>query len=173
MKYLSLLSAAVLVLSFNAQAESIEEALRKCGQVGNSLQRLMCFDAIEKNVDQYSGVEQAIESGYADNSAAPRPAPRQPLDTVTPAAKRQSFGLEKQEVREEVEQISATVTTVDKAPRGELIITLSDGAVWRQRDSKYYNLKAGEAVNIERGMLGAFYLSKPEQNTRIKVRRTK
>lgn len=173
MKYLSLLSAAALVLSANAQAESIEDALIKCSNLDNSLQRLVCFDNVVKNVKQFTGPEKALESSYSATPAAPRPAPRQALETAKPATLAQSFGLENKAAREEIDEISATVTAVDEAPRGELIITLSDGAVWRQKDSGHFNLKVGDVVKIERGMLSAFYLSKPEQNKRIKVKRTK
>ncbi|NMH60106.1 hypothetical protein [Alteromonas ponticola] len=176
MKFSILVGSVALLCAATTQAESIEQALVKCSNVDNSLQRLVCFDKVAKDVQQYSGVEEAIKRGYsvpAGSVSAPRPAPRKSIETVTPAAEATPFGLEPKEQGEEIEEISATVASLDKAPRGELIITLSDGSVWRQRDSTHYKLKSGDVVNIERGMLGSFYLSKPDQNKRIKVKRTK
>ncbi|MCW8107977.1 hypothetical protein OPS25_05650 [Alteromonas ponticola] len=179
MKFITLVSMVALTLSATVCAETIEEALVNCSKVENSLQRLMCFDKVVKDVKQYSGVEAAVKRGYAvpgtaaQNDAAPRPAPRHSFEATTVKSAPTPFGLEAKEQTEEVEEITSTVAKIDKAPRGELIITLSDDAVWRQRDDKHYKLKVGDVVKIERGMLGSFYLSKPDQNTRIKVKRTK
>ncbi|MCW8090871.1 hypothetical protein [Alteromonas sp. ASW11-130] len=179
MKFFSLIGAAALVLSAHAQAETIEEALVKCSKVENSLERLVCFDKVVKDVKQYSGLEAAITRGYQVPNAAtrsdtsPRPAPRQPLDIVESAQSATPFGLVAKEKIEEIDEITATVAKVEKAPRGKLIITMADGAIWRQTDSKNYRLKAGDIVQIERGMLGSFFLSKPDLNVRLKVKRTK
>lgn len=173
MKYLSLVSAVAVFSSTGIQAESIEQALTKCSNVNDSLQRLVCFDTVAKGVKQYSGRDHVLDSRGKVDVEAPRPAPRQPLDAAQSNATATSFGLENKHAREEISEITSTVTAIDEAPRGELIITLSDGAIWRQKDSGRYVLRVGDEVTIERGMMGAFYLSKPEQNKRIRVKRTK
>jgi hypothetical protein len=57
------------------------------------------------------------------------------------------------------DKISATVTAIDKRPRGELVFTLDNGQVWAQKDvGAYFPVKVGDAVSILAGALGSFRL---------------
>ena len=62
----TLLLAIVSSLAFSVQAETVTQALEKCRGVDNSLQRLVCYDRVAKNVNQYAGGQESI-------SAVPRP----------------------------------------------------------------------------------------------------
>jgi hypothetical protein len=56
-------------------------------------------------------------------------------------------------------RISATVTAIDKRPRGELVVTLDNGQVWAQKEAgAYFPLKVGDPVAILAGTLGSFRL---------------
>lgn len=56
-------------------------------------------------------------------------------------------------------RISATVTAIDKQPRGELVVTLDNGQVWAQKNAdRYFPLKVGDPVAILAGSLGSFRL---------------
>ena len=56
-------------------------------------------------------------------------------------------------------RISASVTAIDKRPRGELVITLDNGQVWAQKEAgAYFPLKVGDPVAVLAGTLGSFRL---------------
>ena len=70
--------------------------------------------------------------------------------------------------------MSGTITDVSTSPRGDYIITLDSGMVWRQTsDDVNYKFRKGDTVLVERGALGAFYLKKSGASGRIGVRRIK
>jgi hypothetical protein len=55
--------------------------------------------------------------------------------------------------------MSATVTSIDKRPRGELVVTLDNGQVWAQKNAdRYFPLEVGDTVEILAGALGSFRL---------------
>ena len=56
-------------------------------------------------------------------------------------------------------RMSATVTSIDKRPRGELVVTLDNGQVWAQKNAdRYFPLEVGDTVEILAGALGSFRL---------------
>jgi hypothetical protein len=56
-------------------------------------------------------------------------------------------------------RMSATVTAIDKRPRGELVVTLDNGQVWAQKNAeRYFPLEVGDSVAILAGSLGSFRL---------------
>jgi hypothetical protein len=56
-------------------------------------------------------------------------------------------------------RMSATVTAIDKRPRGELVVTLDNGQVWAQKSAdRYFPLEVGDSVAILAGSLGSFRL---------------
>ena len=49
--------------------------------------------------------------------------------------------------------MSATVTAIDKRPRGELVVTLDNGQVWAQKNAeRYFPLEVGDPVAILAGV---------------------
>ncbi|WP_414829573.1 hypothetical protein [Alteromonas sp. H39] len=185
MKYNALLFiAGTLSLTANlAQAESIEDALNKCKSVDNSLQRLVCYDRVVKDMGQYSGLEEAIKRGYPVPPANSRPQagnnPRPALPEVAQqnAAPEQSgtrFGLEHTEANDSGgDMMYASIVKIDRSLRDKYVVTLDNGTVWRQTDSDTLKLEEGQSISIERGLLGAFYLSRSDVNRQMKVKRIK
>jgi hypothetical protein len=56
-------------------------------------------------------------------------------------------------------RMSATVTAIEKRPRGELVVTLDNGQVWAQKSAeRYFPLEVGDPVAILAGSLGSFRL---------------
>jgi hypothetical protein len=56
-------------------------------------------------------------------------------------------------------RMSATVTAIEKRPRGELVVTLDNGQVWAQKNAdRYFPLEVGDPVAILAGALGSFRL---------------
>ena len=89
------------------------------------------------------------------------------------ATKAKEFGLEHKEIAENGEEsITSMISSVKKAPYGELIITLENNQQWRQIGSDSLRLDEGDTVIISRGVFNSFLLKKADQNRSIRVKRT-
>jgi hypothetical protein len=65
-------------------------------------------------------------------------------------------------------RMSATVTAIDKRPRGELVVTLDNGQVWAQKNAdRYFPLEVGDPVAILAGSLGSFRLISGSRATAV------
>lgn len=185
MKYNALLfiAGALSLTATSAQAESIEDALNKCKSVDNSLQRLVCYDRVVKDMGQYSGLEEAIKRGYPVPPANSRPQagnnPRPALPEVgqqsaKPVQPETRFGLEHTESNDSGgDTMYGNIVKIEKSLRDKYVVTLDNGTVWRQTDSDTLKLEAGQTISIERGLLGSFYLSRSDVNRQMKVKRIK
>jgi hypothetical protein len=104
------------------------------------------------------------------------PQPQKPAPAAGPAA--DQFGLTSGEVlRKQTQEgpakrLNARLSTVSANARGRLVLHLDNDQVWEQtEDGPDLRLRAGEAVNIDRGLLGAYWLSPASGRLAIKVRR--
>lgn len=56
-------------------------------------------------------------------------------------------------------KLTATVTAIERRPRGELVLTLDNGQVWAQKGAgAHFPVKVGDPVAILAGALGSFRL---------------
>lgn len=177
MKIVKLAVIALSILTASVQAEMLSEALLKCSEQDNSLQRLVCYDRIVKDMLQYNGLQQPISAELAQSATVEAktmavtpmvPSTAEPA-TLTPE---QRFGAPQKPAEESLDKLVAKVSEINKDPRQRLIITLDNGQVWRQTEQQGIKLAVGDALYIERGVLGAFYLGKNGQNRRMKVKRS-
>lgn len=175
-----LLSIATLLCAFSATqayAESIGEAMEKCRNIDNSLKRLMCYDGVAKSLNQYEGANEQVsqlKEYKPSNSAQARPRPAQVGQQPVPTKPEHEFGLEhKRDLTKATSEIAVTINAIKKNLRDKYVLTFSDGSVWQQTDQTYLKIKEGQAVTVERGLLGAFYLGVEGLNKRMKVKRIK
>lgn len=135
-----------------ARAADNTEALLACANESDDARRLRCFDAV---VAGWSKSQGAPASTAAAQVAVPPAAP-------TPEAKFGARGNIKVDGREELKELTATVTALGTKPHGELIITLDNGQVWAEiAPNSKIKVKTGETVTIKRGALGSFTLIAP------------
>ena len=84
------------------------------------------------------------------------------------------FGQEMQAATEDApESITATISEVREGAYGKHTFVLDNGQVWRQTGSSRVVWKGGEQVELERGVLGAFYMRKTSGGRSVKVKRVK
>lgn len=182
--------ALLITLSGSTQAETIVEALQQCSNEQNDLKRLMCFDALTESMHIYANAAQSVDVVASERNktvslttapqAPAKPVPAAPAAAASTPAEELSasddFGLEAKRLAEESlpKTLSAMVSDVTETPRGDAIVTLNNGMIWRQTDKKT-NVKVdvGDSITIERGVLGSFYLGRNGQNSRMAVRRIK
>lgn len=159
---LVILSAPV----FSAQSDINTQALKACSFIENDFNRLLCYD------NTMAG-KSLTKPTVTQKLTAPSTSTSTPAVAVVDAPK-DDFGLEhKQDKKNKESEIKATITSVEKALYGELIITLNNNQKWRQIGSDSIRLKESDSVTITRGVFNSFLLSKDGQNRSIRVKRTK
>lgn len=194
-KRLVLLITPLLLAPSVAFADNLIKSLAACKTISNDQQRLACFDAIEspalerlasketkpkkpqRETDSSVAVrDNGIPAGKPSIPAAAERGERQREIAQSRADKAKAsadadFGLPPKAVEEELDEITATIKALSETARGKLIIELDNGSRWQQKDAQYMSLTTGMKVTIERGFLGAYFLSHDGVNSRIKVKR--
>ena len=174
------IAGAVLltIVSSVSQAETVVEAMQDCRNESNDLKRLICFDKVAESMNIYAGASQSVE---AVAESRPQAAAAASVSVVTASAASASapaeeFGLEHKKKPEEStpDEMKARIVSLVKNARGEFTVELDNGMVWRQKGkTNSLVISEGDAVTIERGMMGAFYLSREGYNRRVNVNRIK
>lgn len=141
-----------------------EQALQACSFIENDFNRLLCYDNTIAGKPLTQNQKKSAQTNVkADTATATAPI----------ATKTKEFGLEHKEIAENGdESITSMISSVKKAPYGELIITLENNQQWRQIGSDSLRLDKGDTVIISRGMFNSFLLKKADQNRSIRVKRT-
>lgn len=181
-------------------APNVSEMLQ-CKVISDNSQRLACFDKFASQFVDTSKVEKNLKLAEPSNlqntvsapaSIAPPTVPAtaskpfvtlpQPNEAAVSSlagaepskTKEDVFGLEhKQVITSDSDTVTALVTKVQKAPLGELIVTLSNNQVWRQTSSERMRIKSDDTVVVTRGALNSFLLNKEGSSRSIRVKRVK
>ena len=99
-------------------------------------------------------------------STAPAPSPPPQFgDDSLPAEKRRTAPAVSDE------QMSATIATISKDRYGNSVIALDNGQTWRQTEGATFTARAGTAVVLSKGMLGAYFMKVADGNRTIRVKR--
>jgi len=184
----SLVSVA-LALSFAAaqtpaqasSANPLAAQLKRCASLVDAGARLACYDALAGAAAPSAAAAQAAPSPSASGSAATIPsagAAAAPIAVANSSAAPNTadFGVrngplqaERDPVREK--QMLAVVSAVSFRGRGELVVRLDNGQVWRQIQPSDYPLKPGDHVEIDVAALGSYRLWTPSTRRATKVTR--
>ncbi|WP_457674715.1 hypothetical protein [Thiolapillus sp.] len=118
-----------------------------CRQIDDDRKRLACYDDHARMLEKKNAPPTAEERKAAFG-----------LPAVTPA--------------EEIHDIQAGISKVEKHGRGQRVLYLDNGQAWRQvGSSSQPRLKAGDQVVIERGALGSYILKPANSNRSMRVKR--
>lgn len=172
------IAGAVLltIVSSVSQAETVAEAMQACRNESNDLKRLICFDNVAESMNIYAGASQSVEDvAESRPKAVATTAPVAASASGTPAAD-DDFGMEHKKKPEQStpDEMTARIVSMAKNARGEFTVELDNGMVWRQNGkANSLVINEGDAVIIERGLMGAFYLSREGYNRRVNVNRVK
>jgi hypothetical protein len=200
MKYLSKCALLLIFVSQISFANSLLDELAICAKNTDSLQRLVCYDKLAKDtkshppkqaqvtlkdsiVKKFDSKVQVAPKVQPEKILAVSERPKKPtvvdpqsLGVIANSIKQQqaSFGKEAVKRPEDIiKQLKVKVIKIQKAPYGELIITVENGQIWRQTDGIRFRLSTDEMVIIERGALGSFFIGKENTNQRIRAKRVK
>lgn len=172
-RFLAFVSTAMLGLAGHAAVAQDSPAantppvmgnLSGCQAISTAPQRLECFDAAARAIDE------AMRNG--DLVVVDR--------TQATAARRQAFGtnsapvdiLQPVQGTDRIDRIETTLTRASQAGDGRWTFVLDDGSIWTQVDTDRVQVRnrAGETVRIRRAALGS-YLLVVGQSGAVRVRR--
>ncbi|WP_281559146.1 hypothetical protein [Thalassomonas sp. RHCl1] len=163
--------AVILGLGFTSatQAFDFKSEFSTCAATKDSLSRLACYDKLAQAGELSDSVE--------DISLKPQSKPAGDVSAEARGkTKIDNFGkshLTGIASEEDDGNMFAEIDKVKELHFGKLVLTLTNGQVWRQTDSNRMSLAAGDKVELIEGMLSAIYLKKEGFNKKIRVKRIK
>jgi hypothetical protein len=149
------LSKMVALLAVSAgsamAADASLETARRCVQVKDSLERLVCFDRVFAEVP-------AAPAAPAAAAAVPAAAPELGDASVKRSAR-------EREASAGPTSLTAVVTELKETRPNVVRITLDNGHVWQQMDiESLFYVKVGDSVRIEKGRMGGFRMARASGN---------
>ena len=161
--HLAVISCLFLTQSATAEESALTNRLQDCSQIEQDQARLTCFDGLTASIDLAVVVSSnAIISG-----------PMKPSAADIDAFGKEQLQKSAEELAQEVNHITLTVSKLAKSVRGQWKITFVNGQKWQQNDSTSFRIKTGDRVVLSKGALGAVYLKKEHTHKRINVKRLK
>lgn len=133
--------------------------LKQCAAQADDAARHGCTDAVLRRAGLLAGTRDATPPSHtpmATGSPAPAPAPAgQPPAWYAAAA---PFTARSAAAAREPDRIEVTLSSVQNTADGKLLLTTSDGAVWKQTESQTLSAvpQQGQAMTIKRKSLGSF-----------------
>jgi hypothetical protein len=181
-------SATCLLASAAAPAsESLLAVVRSCAAQADDSARLQCYD---RGVARFAGADNVAgsdtvcsDTGFSKPAGRPKsPAATQVATAPNAPNTTDQFGLTSGQVLRKdsngerppaLKQLTARIVTLAHGPGGALVLHLDNSQVWEQtEDGPDLKLAAGDPVTIDRGLLGAYWLSAHSRHLAIKVRRS-
>jgi hypothetical protein len=126
-------------------AEALPSQLQPCVSLQRDAERLACYDKAVANLLSGNDAAKPVsaENMFGANTA------------ITGSGDRKS-----EVKREELRQISGTVTSLRHTDDGMIVLELDNGQVWRQQDAQVRLMVAtGDQVTIMRASLGTFRIT--------------
>jgi hypothetical protein len=194
-------SAASLVAAVPAVAsESLLTVMRSCAAQADESARLQCYD---RAMAQFKGAgtdAACSDTGVSQQAVISKPpaitpatsapganagpgTPAAPGNSSGPGTHTEQFGLTSGQVlRKEsddqrppaLKKITARIVTLSRRAGGALVVHLDNDQIWEQtEEGPELHIAAGDPVVIDRGLLGAYWLSRVSgRHLAVKVRRT-
>ncbi len=178
MKSSLIIAISIFAVSLSGQAATL--SLKSCAAIEDPVKRLSCYDTLAGRLPadtvKASGAVDPVKPG-ADVTvpASPAVAPTVPAVESTPDAEA-FFGLKHRQKpeKEQLDELQLKWTQKKKDAYGKWIITLENGQVWHQTDTRRFSFVNSEQwVVIYRGVLGSFFMGEPERRNGIRVKRIK
>ncbi|PIB92169.1 hypothetical protein [Caulobacter sp. FWC2] len=161
---IALIAAPNLVEAAEPAEPAVIAALKACRALTADAERLACYDKAAQSVTKAQETGEVI---IIDKQTAR-------------AARRQAFGLElptlsildKGADKAETEKLQSVVKSARVDAEQRLVVTLEDGAVWRQIDDTMLGKppKAGDTIEVRKAAMGS-YMMKIGSQPAIRVRR--
>ena len=146
---------ALCLLASAVHAAEMPASIARCKAITDDTARLACYDAATGRSDAgYITASSAGAAAATANAGAAQPG------TAVAAATKPANSFE------------SRIRTATRLAADTWVIALEDGTSWIQADSsqEWMVFKAGDAVVVSRGAMGAWYLKKSGTNRTYRVR---
>jgi hypothetical protein len=160
-------------------AQALPASVIACADEPDAAKRLSCYDREVKRLrtapsdTTRSAASAAAPATASAGTGSATTAPVTPRVSAAPASAPSAgstvdtFGMTGELQRKEggtsppkLDKLTAHITGVSYKPYGEAIVTLENGQVWEEAETgMHLPLRSGDSATIERGVLGAFYMS--------------
>jgi hypothetical protein len=147
-------AVASLALTLTPRAAEADATAPKsaadCRAIADFEARGKCWDALDQASQKDVQAEKKKNFGFGAGLRAPS------ISALVPH--REDRVREEKAKKEEVDNLTLTLASVDQTPLGRVLMTAADGAVWEQTDSDVVNQapSAGDTVEVSRTMLGGY-----------------
>lgn len=136
-------------------ADGTLQSAQRCAQVPDSLQRLVCYDRVFPPGQVPAAP--AVTSPAPPVATAPPPA----IPTAEFGAESVRRTEEQRQAEEPPRSLTAALDSVREMRPNVFRMTLENGQVWDQMDMDItFTVQAGDTVQIERGRMGGYRMSR-------------
>jgi hypothetical protein len=173
----SLTSLLLFAACTRVDAQALPGTLHACRSITSNKERLACFDREVAKLEAATEPKDAAPASIQSKPGVQASAAGKPN---TPLAPEQTFGLTgdqivKLEARQEgapraqLKNLTAQVASVSHNSSGHWVVTLNNGQVWRQTETRSdFEVSPGASVKISPGAMGSFFLqTNPHNWTRV------
>ena len=129
-------------------------AMANCQKFEDKLERLLCFDELTGKQPQAVTVVAKV-----------------PTSAAQTASSENRFGMRKVEAKDETQSLNATVSKVKFDAYDRFIITLDNGQIWKQTESRRYKIKPDYKITIDKAALGSYLLMAEGRSGSTRVKR--
>ena len=147
-----------------AAPPAVYRAVVDCRALTDPAQRLACFD---RTVGEMAKAGEAKDLVVLDRETM-RETRKGLFGFSLPKLK--LFGGGDEDDRDEVKEVESTISSVRTASDGFPIITIADGARWKQTDGRNVFPEVGDPIRIRRATLGS-YLANVKKQAAVRVMR--
>ncbi len=162
---LAALMTFIPALSPISAAETINtDAIFACTTLADDAERLACFD---QNVSKFKAAEDAgdVQTFTKEDVARER---KRNFGFAVPSF---NFGKDVNE-DDGLEKLVVNVVSIDQDPYKKVTITLENGQIWKQTDSRRISTRNVETAEIRKAALGSFKI-KLDGGSAFKAKRVK
>lgn len=144
---------AILVAPPSGRADPLKDAVTACRAIDADRERLLCYDGIDG---------ETAMSMTEDRTA------KAPFTTGEPDEDRFGFGPRLEPESDEKERVM-DVAEARKTPRGDWLLIMKNGQVWRQTDNvRLPTLRPDMTAKVKKGAMGGYILTITGRSFRAK-----
>ena len=144
----ALIGAAGAFAPMMAAADAPPKTAADCRAISDFTLRGQCWDSLDKETQQDTQATKKREFGLGLHM--PSMALKPENEDVARKAKRD---------KEDVKSLTLTLADIQNTPRGLLLMTATDGAVWEQTDGDSVpgDPVPGDTLKVSKGFLGGYF----------------
>jgi hypothetical protein len=175
MKPSLIIAISIFAVLLSGRGHAATLSLENCAAIEDPVERLACYDTLAGRLPADTTKASSTAPSAVDPVSPRADVIEQATPAMTPDAEA-IFGLEHKQKPEEELQDKIQLKWADKKKDGygKWVITLENGQVWHQTDSRRFTFANPEQwVVISRGLFGSFFLEEPDRSGGIRVERVK